>query len=127
MANEHGFSHITVSADDDDDIVIQAGAVEAPGAVQVEEVDEAETVAVAPEPEEPAEPAEPEPVSELEPPAELEEPARRAAPAAPPADGYRETTLEDIESSKMTTAQKAVIVVALLGIAAFVLWFLLAQ
>lgn len=124
MANEHGFSHITVSADDDDDIVIQAGAVEAPGAVQVEEVEEAETVAVAPEPEEPAEPAEPEEPAE---PAEPEPPARRAAPAVPPADGYRETTLEDIESSKMTTAQKAVIVVALLGIAAFVLWFLLAQ
>lgn len=117
MANEREFSHITVSADEDDDIVIQAGIVEAPAdepetvssadaaseAVKTEEVVEASTVETVPVAEE--------------------------TPAAPPRvdDGYRETTLEDIESSKMNSVQKAVIVVALLGIVAFVVWFLVAR
>ncbi len=30
MANSKEFSHITVTADDDDDVVIQAGVVEEP-------------------------------------------------------------------------------------------------
>lgn len=122
MTKERQFSHITVSADEDDDIVIQAGIVEAP----------ADEPLVAPPT--PSEPVAVE-VGEIE-----EEPAasvsRSAAvveePVAPPAsvrpdDGYRETTLEDIESSKMNSVQKAVIVVALLGIVAFVVWFLVAR
>lgn len=117
MAKEREFSHITISADEDDDIVIQAGIVETPAnepeavssadatpeAVKAEEVVEASTVETVPVAEE--------------------------APAAPPRvdDGYRETTLEDIESSKMNSVQKAVIVVALLGIVAFMVWFLAAR
>lgn len=148
MAENKAFSHITVNADDDDDVVIQAGIVDAgadaaaddgvgapPGdpepaeepageeAAEVEETDEAAEVEepgeVAPEPE-PAPEPDPEPAAEPDP-----EPA--AARPTPAADGYRETTLEDIESSKMSTVQKAVIVVALLGIVAFAVWFLLAR
>ncbi len=131
MADPQGFSHITVTAADDDDIVIQAGIVE------------------------PAEP-EPEPELELEPeqepepdvrqspggvshseedasgeaeeePAEMRHPSGALSHEGAPSDGYHETTLADLESAKMSRAQKAVIVVALLGIVAFVAWYLLAR
>lgn len=96
MAEAQRFSHIKVS-DADDDIVIQAGAVSAAA------------------PEEAAAPAErPQPVG----------PA--AAPPAPAReDAYRETTLEDLESSTMGTAQKAVVVLAVLGVIAFAVWYCL--
>ncbi|MEE0705274.1 MAG: SURF2 Surfeit locus protein 2 [Adlercreutzia sp.] len=122
MTKERQFSHITVSADEDDDIVIQAGIVEAP----------ADKPLVAPPA--PSEPVavevgeiEEEPVASVSRSAVVaEEPVVAPAPARPD-DGYRETTLEDIESSKMNSVQKAVIVVALLGIVAFVVWFLVAR
>ena len=127
MADTTGFSHITVCADDDDDVVIQAGIAEAapePDAAQpAEEAGEA-----ADEPEaEPASEAAPE--SE---PAAADEPADAPEPEAPRSraardDGYRETTLADIEGSSMSNTQKAVIVVALLGIIAFVAWYLFAR
>lgn len=124
MAENKAFSHITVNADDDDDVVIKAGIV-ADGVADAD--------AFPSEPEPAAEPAGEEAVEEIDEPAGDSEPAEEPAPApaaahpAPSADGYRETTLEDIESSKMGTVQKAVIVVALLGIVAFVVWFLLAR
>ena len=120
MAEPAGFSHITVNADDDDDVVIQAGIVE-DGAEVADEPDGEP----GPRPEPAADPAiEPEP--DLEP---VDEPEPQAAPAAPeparPAadDGYRATTLADIEGSSMSRTQKAVIVVAVLAIVAFVLWY----
>lgn len=116
MAEPAGFSHITVNADDDDDVVIQAGIVE-------DGVEAACEPEPDPEPEPAAEPAiEPEPEPDPE-------PAPQAAPAVPkparPAadDGYRATTLADIEGSSMSRTQKAVIVVAVLAIVAFVLWY----
>lgn len=127
MADTTGFSHITVCADDDDDVVIQAGIAEAapePDAAQpAEEAGEA-----ADEPE--AEPAS-EAASEPEPAAD-DEPTDAPEPEVPRSrtardDGYRETTLADIEGSSMSNTQKAVIVVALLGIIAFVAWYLFAR
>lgn len=117
MANEREFSHITVSADEDDDIVIQAGIVETPA-------DEPEAASPADEAPEPAKVEESVEASVVE-----NIPTAKEAPATGPQvdDGYRETTLEDIESSKMTSVQKAVIVVALLGIVAFAVWFLVAR
>ncbi len=126
MADTPGFTHITVSADDDDDVVIQAGIADGPAeaAEGAEAADEAADAADAPEEAEPASdvPEEAEPEPKAEPEAEPE-------PAAPRAerDGYRETTLDDLAEGKMSTTQKAVIVVALLGIAAFVAWYLLAR
>lgn len=128
MAETKGFSHITVTSDDDDDVIIQAGIVEeAPAddgetvfeaagedeeARAVEAVEGDEVVAIEPAPE-PA--VAPEPKA----------PATSAKPAK--GDGYRETTLEDIQSSKMSSAQKVVIVVAIVGILAFVAWYVLAH
>lgn len=125
MADNLGFSHITVTADEDEDIVIQAGVVDEPSAKEpsvsapASEAAPAadggtEAAEVAPAADGGAEAAEVAP-----------EPPARSRPAAPD-DGYRETTLEDIESAKMSGTQKAVILVAMLGIAAFVLWYLLA-
>ena len=91
MANSKEFSHITVTADDDDDVVIQAGVVE--------------------------EPAAEEPVEE----APLEEPVDE------PGAEEAETTLDDLEATKMSTTQKVIIVVAVLGIVAFAAWYLLAH
>lgn len=125
MANPQEFSHITVTADEDD-VVIQAGAVEetvveeAPAA----EVDDAR--------EEDLESA-PEDVSSAsgcnaEVPASSETTstaptAREKADAA----SFRETTLDDLESTRMSTTQKAIIVVAVLGVIAFAAWYLLAH
>lgn len=122
MANTKGFSHITVSADDDDDVVIQAGIADGASEEPAEEVGEdfAETAAEA---DAPAEGEAPESEPDPEPAAAEPEEVRRAAAG----DGYRETTLDDIEGAKMSTTQKVVIVVALLGIAAFVAWYLFAR
>lgn len=98
MAEAQRFSHIKVS-DADDDIVIQAGAVSAAAS------------------EEAPAPARPQPAQADEAP---------AAPPAPAREGaYRETTLEDLESSTMGTAQKAVIALAVLGVIAFAVWYCL--
>lgn len=101
MANSKEFSHITVTADDDDDVVIQAGVVEEPAA---EEADDAVAEAV-------------------------EEAAVEKEGAGETADAvsYHETTLDDLEATKMSTTQKVIIVVAVLGIVAFAAWYLLAH
>ena len=125
MANPQEFSHITVTADEDD-VVIQAGAVEeavveeAPAA----EVDDAReedlesagadaSSASAHNAEVPAS-SEPTPTTPT---------AREKADAA----SFRETTLDDLESTRMSTTQKAIIVVAVLGVIAFAAWYLLAH
>ena len=118
IADNLGFSHITVTADEDEDIVIQAGVVDEPSAKEPSV--SAPTPEAAPAADGGAEAAEVAAAAEVAP-----EPPARSRPAAPD-DGYRETTLEDIESAKMSGTQKAVILVAMLGIAAFVLWYLLA-
>lgn len=127
MADTTGFSHITVCADDDDDVVIQAGIAEtAPEPDAAQPAGEAGEAADEPE----AEPAphlapEAEPAADGEP-ADVSEPETLRSRAARD-DGYRETTLADIEGSSMSNTQKAVIVVALLGIIAFVAWYLFAR
>ena len=99
MANSKEFSHITVTADDDDDVVIQAGVVEEPAAEEPVDEPAAEEAAVE------------------------KEGAGETADAA----SYHETTLDDLEATKMSTTQKVIIVVAVLGIVAFAAWYLLAH
>lgn len=126
MANSKEFSHITVTADDDDDVIIQAGVVEESAAE--EPVDEP----AAADSDSAVEGVVEESVVE-EAPASPEQGAESLAPAASSAaakaDGasYHETALEDLESAKMSTIQKAIIVVAALGIVAFAAWYLLAH
>lgn len=129
MANPQEFSHITVTADEDD-VVIQAGAVEE---AVVEEAPAAEVDDAREEDPESA----PEDVSSAsgrnaEVPASSE--AASASSATTPtarekadAASFRETTLDDLESTRMSTTQKAIIVVAVLGVIAFAAWYLLAH
>ena len=109
MANSKEFSHITVTADDDDDVVIQAGVVEEPAAE--EPVEEAPL-------EEPVD----EPAAE-----EADDAVAEAVGETADAASYHETTLDDLEATKMSTTQKVIIVVAVLGIVAFAAWYLLAH
>lgn len=117
MADIKGFSHITVTADDDDDVVVQAGAVEV-GTPDEAEVPDADPLPAVPA----AEPTSESPLeSDLKPePDPKPEPEVRTASG----DDYHETTLEDLQGAKMSTTQKAVIVVALLGVVAFAIWYL---
>lgn len=131
MANPQEFSHITVTADEDD-VVIQAGAVEeavveeAPAA----EVDDAREE----DPESAPEDASSASGRNAEVPASSEAVSASATtPTAPTARekadaaSFRETTLDDLESTRMSTTQKAIIVVAVLGVIAFAAWYLLAH
>lgn len=128
MANPQEFSHITVTADEDD-VVIQAGAVEE---AVVEEAPAAEVDDAREEDPESA----PEDVSSASG-RNAEVPASSAttptAPTAPTARekadaaSFRETTLDDLESTRMSTTQKAIIIVAVLGVIAFAAWYLLAH
>ncbi len=131
MANPQEFSHITVTADEDD-VVIQAGAVEE---AVVEEAPAAEVDDAREEDPESA----PEDVSSAsgrnaEVPASSEAAlASATTPTAPTARekadaaSFRETTLDDLESTRMSTTQKAIIIVAVLGVIAFAAWYLLAH
>lgn len=61
---------------------------------------------------------------------EASEPSVETAPSAhTPSQGsqgeYRATTLEDLNSSKMSTTQKVIIILAVLGILAFILWYVI--
>lgn len=125
MANPQEFSHITVTADEDD-VVIQAGAVEE---AVVEEAPAAEVDDAREEDPESA----PEDVSSASG-RNAEVPASSATtPTAPTARekadaaSFRETTLDDLESTRMSTTQKAIIIVAVLGVIAFAAWYLLAH
>lgn len=106
------FSHITVTDDEDDDVVIHAGArpVAAGGAARNE--------APAPAPEDPrdADPA-------------AARAGEQAAPADPPSSSkagkeYRETTAEDLEAGPMSLMQKVIIVVAVLLVIAFAVYYM---
>lgn len=123
MTQETRFSRIAVTADDDDDFVIEAGAPQS-------FAQEPAVAAIAPDL---ASAAESDPVVEFEP-AQSPEPApvvsaleEKPAPqlksesssARNSADAY-ETTLEDLDSVSMSGVQKAVIAIAVLAVIAFV-------
>ena len=123
MANPQEFSHITVTADEDD-VVIQAGAVEE---TVVEEAPAAEVDDAREEDPESA----PEDVSSAsgrnaEVPASSEA-ASASSETTPTAPTAREKADDDLESTRMSTTQKAIIIVAVLGVIAFAAWYLLAH
>ena len=116
VSEEKKFSHIAVTSDDDDDFVIEAGTPTVqPAANSAAESDRA-GVASAAAPMRPVQQSAPEPSADAT--------ARQQRPREERGT-YHETTLEDIESSKMPAAQKAVIALAVVGILAFVAWYLL--
>ena len=126
------FSHISVASDDEDDVVIEAGAPrsrsygEGESASQLAR-DEALARAAATEAveadggegpsESPSRASTPAPERAVK----ADKPARKTS--APARKGYEETTLEDLEGTKMSGMQKGIIAVALIGIAAFIVYY----
>lgn len=103
MATDGGFKHIKVTPAEEQEVVIHAGA---PALSDVE-------------PESKPEPVAPSQAVGEEPRAEA--PARAQEQRG--SDGYRATTLQDIESTKMSAMQIGIIVVAVLAIIAFAVWY----
>ena len=136
------FSHISVSSDDDDEIVIEAGLRHEVGAkestLSAESAQDAEESAqdaeeLAQDTEELAQEAEEYFAEESNSIAEHEldvEPLHDTEPTSPtnPAksqrmDDYVPTTLEDLENSSMSGMQKAIIAIALVGIVAALVYY----
>lgn len=125
------FSHISVASDDEDDVVIEAGAPRFRSYGEGESAsqpagDEAAARAAATEAtavdggegssEPPSRASTPAPERA----AKADKPAKASAPAR---KGYEETTLEDLEGTKMSGMQKGIIAVALIGIVAFIVYY----
>ena len=125
------FSHISVASDDEDDVVIEAGAPRSRSYGEGESAsqpagDEALARAAATEAtaadggegssEPPSRASTPAPERSVK----ADKPAKASAPAR---KGYEETTLEDLEGTKMSGMQKGIIAVALIGIAAFIVYY----
>ncbi len=103
MATDGGFKHIKVTPAEEREVVIHAGASALP---DVEPEVQPESIA---------------------PSQAVREEQRAEAPVRPRkqrgASGYRATTLQDIESTKMSPMQIGIIVVAVLAIIAFAVWY----
>ena len=129
------FSHISVASDDEDDVVIEAGAPrfrsyrEGESAAQPAGDEAAASAAnktsVGPMNADRAStgaaPAERVSAHAPERAAKADKPARKAP--APARKGYEETTLADLEDTKMSGMQKGIIAVALIGIVAFIVYY----
>lgn len=124
------FSHISVASDDEDDVVIEAGAPRSRSYGEGESAAQPardEAAASAANKTAAADGGE----GSSEPPLRASTPApERAAKADKPATasastrkGYEETTLADLEGTKMSGMQKGIIAVALIGIAAFIVYY----
>ena len=124
------FSHISVASDDEDDVVIEAGTPrfrsygEGEPAAQPagdEATSAANKTAAADGGEGPSESPSRASTPAPERAAKADKPARKTS--APARKGYEETTLEDLEGTKMSGMQKGIIAVALIGIAAFIVYY----
>ena len=102
--------HITVTPAEDDEVIVAGEEVEPERATEPEALPEPES---APEPE--REPA-PAPKSAPEP-----------APRSSRRSAYRETTLEDLEPGKMPTAQRIVIIAAIVCIIGALVYYFMAM
>lgn len=121
MADQTDFKHITVNPADSDDVVIHAGSPgpaikqegrrepSSPTRSEQPQGDDAQNVA----------PADAAAGKDVKRPS-----SDGSANSKPSKPAYRQTTLEDIQSFKMSKTQIAVIIVALAAIAAFVVWYL---
>lgn len=132
------FSHISVASDDEDDVVIEAGAPHARAQAAPQEREASQAVAARPV-EEPsraeavgatvaARPSAIAPEAQARPddspkPAAARPNATRVAGKASKQE-YKETTLDDLEGTKMSGMQKGIIAVAAVGIVAFVVYYI---
>lgn len=122
------FKHISVTAAEEDDVIISAGIVprsEGPSSVSGDEAASEPEPELEPEPgpesgrgSKAANPAEEEALPDQEPETAKATPGNGSARSARSAakDGYRETTLEDLKGEPMPLKQKIVIIAALVCI-----------
>ena len=114
MAQGEGFKHITVTAADDDDVVIRVGAAPKEEPVPSATDDRADTATPA-QGHIPAEGDTPVRARSARPSIAATNRAHRA-PAKKKRDDYRESTLEDLQSQPMPLAQKVTIIAAVVCI-----------
>ncbi len=100
--------HIKVTPAEEDDIVIIAGAVEP----QLPSAEESAAVGSQ------------EAAEEMAATEEGRAPSAESDPSLKE-EGYRETTLDDLRSPGISGVQRAIIVVAIVAVAAFVIWYVL--
>ena len=125
------FSHISVASDDEDDVVIEAGAPrfrsygEGESAAQPVGDEAAASAANKTSVVDGGEGFADRASAGAAPAERVSTPApERAAKADKPArKGYEETTLADLEGTKMSGMQKGIIAVALIGIVAFIVYY----
>lgn len=148
MTQEMRFSRIAVTADDEDDFVIEAGAkpaeeevfdvleaapaeVAVPAEAEVAFADAAPAAEAALEAEAlaaealAAEAVEAGAVAIASAAAEAKPATPAQSPSASRSSGHHETTLEDLDSVKMSGVQKGVIAIAVVAVVAFVAYYLL--
>lgn len=125
MADEKAFSHITVSTDDEDDLVIQAGARAASRPVPAASEPSPAEAPSATVPVEAAAPATSEQVADGASEAEQGDAREAKVDDVVPASGAtaRENELKDLESTPMSPVQKAVLAVALLFVVGFAIYY----
>lgn len=117
MPKETNFKHISVSTSQEDEEVIVAGIVSDNASYnQAQNNDAAFTVI------EEASSNENKPSTEAQ--YTTSANPKDNAESKSSSGDYHETTLEDITHSKMSTTQIIVIVCAILGIAAFIIWYI---
>ncbi len=114
------FSHISVASDDEDDVVIEAGVPRARAQAAPQEREASQAVAARPSAVAPEAQARPDDSPK---PAAARPDATRAAGKASKQE-YKETTLDDLEGTKMSGMQKGIIAVAAVGIVAFVVYYI---
>lgn len=114
------FSHISVTSDDEDDVVIEAGAPRARAQAAPQEREASQAVAARPSAVAPEAQARPDDSPK---PAAARPNATRVAGKASKQE-YKETTLDDLEGTKMSGMQKGIIAVAVVGIVAFVVYYI---
>ena len=111
--------HITVTPADDDEIVVAGDVGSSPGSAARATGGQGESGAPVEAPDRGAEPSSAAAGTGAAGPAARtgrQRVAKPKAPAQPKDGGYHETTLEDLESSRMPTAQKIVIIAAVVCI-----------
>ena len=125
------YSHISVASDDEDDVVIEAGAPrfrsygEGESAAQPAGDEAAASAANKTSVVDGGEGFADRALAGAAPAERVSTPAPECAAKAdkPARKGYEETTLADLEDTKMSGMQKGIIAVALIGIVAFIVYY----
>ena len=122
MAGQNDFKHITVNSAGDDDVVIYVGAPVAPSDADENGADiEVDVAEMTGDNESDRSSISSKATSKSEP----DKSDKANIAKGPAGSSYHETTLEDIESSKMPKTQIVVVTLCVIAIVAFILWYVI--